>query len=184
MIKHLLAKTALLIYYLKFSLVVFLKCFLTFALFQPHVSYRHVSYKKLNVYRFMMHVAEYICRYPCTVRASLHIYMHPCNRILLHIYMHPCNRIHLHIYMHPCSRIYLHIYMHPCNRILLHIYMHPCNRIHLNIYMHPCIFLFILVYTCVYLYQYVSWFLYSKYRALLEFFYCRRLEIYFGNMII
>ena len=32
--------------YLKLSLPVFLKCFLIFALFQPHVSHGHVSYTK------------------------------------------------------------------------------------------------------------------------------------------
>ena len=45
LMKNLLVKTVFARYYLKFSQSVFLKCFLIFAQFQPHVSCRHVSYK-------------------------------------------------------------------------------------------------------------------------------------------
>ena len=43
--RNLQVKTVFTNYYLKLSLSVFLKCFSIFAQFQPHVSYRHVSYK-------------------------------------------------------------------------------------------------------------------------------------------
>ena len=46
LIKNLLVKTTFASYYLKLSLRLFLKCFLMFVEFQPHVLYGHVSYKK------------------------------------------------------------------------------------------------------------------------------------------
>ena len=47
--KNFLAKTVFASCYLKLSPPMVLKCFLIFAQFQPHVSYRPVSYKQ-NVY--------------------------------------------------------------------------------------------------------------------------------------
>ena len=44
--KSLLVKAAFASDYLKLGLPMFVKCFLIFAKFQPHVSYRHVSYIK------------------------------------------------------------------------------------------------------------------------------------------
>ena len=44
--KDLLVKTVFESHFLKLSLPTFLKCFLIFAYFQPHFSYRQVSYKK------------------------------------------------------------------------------------------------------------------------------------------
>ena len=48
LIKDLLVRTVFASYSFKLSLPMFLKCFLIFNEFQPHVSNRHVSYK--NVY--------------------------------------------------------------------------------------------------------------------------------------
>ena len=47
-------KTTFSSYCLKLSLPMFLKCFLIFAKFQYHVSYRHVSYKKKNFSRLII----------------------------------------------------------------------------------------------------------------------------------
>ena len=55
LIGNLLVKTISRSYYLKLSLPVCLKCFLIFAQFQPHVSYRDVSYKKRAILRGRAH---------------------------------------------------------------------------------------------------------------------------------
>ena len=52
LLKNLLIKTVCASCYLKLSLLMFLKCFLIIAYFQPYASYRHVTMKKRVIANF------------------------------------------------------------------------------------------------------------------------------------